>query len=88
MMFVLGWEANSDSKYRLAKMCPSCAERTLPWHEHANEKLCFWESDKIHENKGTTTAGQARLEGPCLSLRWPCPCLRQESRQTPTQTQT
>ena len=48
-----------DSKYHLAWTWPSCTLRMFPWLEHTNEKVC------THEDKGTTAAGQARLEGLC-----------------------
>ena len=46
-----------------------------------DERMCYWETNETHENKGTTAAGQARLEFPCLQAR------RHRFRHRHTQTQ-
>ena len=82
LMFVLSWETNSDSRHRQARSWPSCATLSLPWLEHTNEQVRYWKSNKTHENKGTTAAGQAQ------GLRVPSRTLPCQPQLTETETET
>ena len=50
--------------------------------------MCFWESNKTHKDKGTTAAGQARLEGLCPPAPGGALVTKQETPDTHTQTHT